>query len=220
MESTKFKWNRISMVPAVAGVYAWYLPLKISARDIEIVLSEVEKCKINNNDLLAKKIIRTFIETKILNFYNEEPYSAIIEGPLKPKYFGKLQHEAKVSDSLVERLYTDPSRIEKVGNILIQTAPNFASPIYIGMASNLRARLQKHKTLMEKYSAKSILSSELQNLCQEEKRDHNFAQRVISRGIPETEMFVYIQQVSDEDDIYKDVENLLNRINYPVLGRN
>ncbi|MFK3873530.1 MULTISPECIES: hypothetical protein [Pseudoalteromonas] len=220
MTVNKYKWNQISRVPASEGVYAWYLPLKLSKKDIEIVTQRVITFKEQGKPISAKDTIREFVNSKILNFYNEEPYKATLEGALKPKYIGKVFHEATVSDSLVDRLFNDPIRIESVGKILIETAPNFASPIYIGMASNLQNRLKKHKTLIEKYTTKSFLAIENNQLLDEDKRDHNFAMRVVNRGIPETEMFVYIQEISNGGDIYKDIENLLNRINYPVLGRN
>ncbi len=220
MDAKKYKWNQISKVTTNPGVYAWYLPLKISSKDIQDVSDDVSKLKSEGKEILAKDLLKTFVEQKILNFYNEEPYTATLEGPLKPKYKGHVYHVPTISDSLIERMYECPTRIRSLGEILIKTAPNFASPIYIGMAKNLNSRLQVHKRLIESYASKLSNTIEIQELQEEEKRDHNFAMRVINRKIPETEMFVYVQEVSSEEDIYKDVENLLNRINYPVLGRN
>ncbi|TMP32596.1 hypothetical protein CWB99_01610 [Pseudoalteromonas rubra] len=220
MEAIKYKWNQLLRVPESAGVYAWYLPLKISTKDVELVTERVLHYKEGGNIQSAKDTIRCFVNERVLNFYNEEPYLATLEGALKPKYIGSLYHQPSISDSLVERLFCEPERIKTIGQILIETAPNFASPIYIGMANNLRNRLRKHKTLIEKYTAKGYSKVESCRQFEEDVRDHNFAMRVVNRGIPETEMFVCIQEIDNHGNIYKDIENLLNRINYPVLGRN
>ncbi|UXI00773.1 hypothetical protein [Photobacterium sp. TY1-4] len=220
MSSKKYKWNNLSRVPEAEGVYAWYLPLKISSKDISILIDKVNKNKAEGLDTSAKQDIKEFIEGKILNFYNEEPYDVSLDGALKPKYKGKVQHIPTISDSLVQRLYDDPPRLIEIGQVLISTAPNFASPIYIGMAKNLKSRIRKHQSLIQKYASRDYIALDGQSLSDEDRRDHNFAARVVARGIPETNMFVFIQEISTEIDTYKDIENLLNRINYPVLGKN
>jgi hypothetical protein len=219
LDKKKYKWNSLSSIPEIEGVYAWYLPLKLSKKDIEILIDRVLDFKSKEQEVVAKEEIKDFIEKRILNFYNEAPYEVSLTGPLKPKYKGKVNHIPSVSDSLVNRLYEEPSRIHEISEVLISSAPQFASPIYIGMAKNLKSRIRKHQSLIQKYATKDQYSVN-QNLSEEDKRDHDFASRVVSRGIPETNMFVCIQEVSTLKDTYKDVENLLNRINYPVLGKN
>ena len=90
----------------------------------------------------------------------------------------------------------------------------FSSPIYIGMADNLRARLLKHKGLIESFKNRSFVNEE------QDDRDSNFAFRVVSREMLTKNLVVSVKYIDSADRLHRPIENLMNRINYPVLGRN
>jgi hypothetical protein len=97
----------------------------------------------------------------------------------------------------------------------VNSVPNFSSPMYIGMSGNVHRRIQEHRSLIRKYSSVSQSKTyETSN------RDQSFAARLCSRGIPQNQLVVFVNIIDVSDDSYIDIENILNRIHYPLLGRN
>jgi hypothetical protein len=98
--------------------------------------------------------------------------------------------------------------------VLSQAAPFFTAPLYIGMASNLRSRLLHHKKLITQFSDNpgSVMGEE---------GGSGFAKQVVARGFDPTQLFVACIAIDDiESDEQVDLENILNRINFPIFGRN
>ncbi|MEO1582135.1 MAG: hypothetical protein AAFR91_09805 [Pseudomonadota bacterium] len=89
--------------------------------------------------------------------------------------------------------------------------PLFSSPIYIGMARNLHSRVRGHARLIQKYRDGINAGSG---------RDKEFAQRVVERELSPSRLRVAVRPIDVSDDEYVDAENVLNRINYPILGKN
>lgn len=219
MEKKTYKWNQISKVVESPGIYAWYLPLILSRHDVESTITKTDKFKSTNNEKLAKQTIENFLEKHVFQSFAEDPYDAVLSGPLKPTFKGKISHSIYTSTSLIQRIYEEPRRLIEIAEIIKATAPDFSSPIYIGMAKNLNVRLNNHKSKIERYKV-SLEKDKNNYSSDEEKRDHIFAKRIVDRKIIETELFVITSSIITESDIYKDIENLLNRINFPILGRN
>lgn len=212
---TIYSWHEIGDVPAAPGVYAWYYTPEITAFDLDRITSEILELKVDRGASAAKDAVRDFLDETVFRYFREQPYSAQLRGPLKPRYEGKIEHRPTLSESLLDRIVEEPARLATIRTVLEASAPNFASPIYIGMSERLRTRLAKHKALIEKYGELPDPGAS-----EEEQRDHSFAKEVRARSIPPSRLFVVAKVISGPPGTYVDIENILNRIHYPLLGRN
>lgn len=210
-----YSWHEIGDIPAQPGVYAWYYTPEITAFDLERVMADILSHKASGSRDAAKEAVRMFLDDNIFSYFREKPYFAHLRGALKPRYDGTIEHKPTLSESLIDRIVDEPMRLSTIREVLEGSAPHFASPIYIGMSEKLRIRLRRHKSLIEKYG-------ELPNLdaSEEDQRDQSFAREVRSRNIPPTRLFVVVKVITGAPGSYVDIENILNRIHYPLLGRN
>jgi hypothetical protein len=211
-EIQKYLWAELANVPEMPGVYAWYYSPEITDFDLE---KTIEKVRSATNCAEAESVIRTMLDNRLFHHFREEAYTAVVSGQLKPSYTGALEHDTTVSNSLVSRLATDPDRLRSIRDVLALSAPMFASPLYIGMATVLRARLARHKDLIERF--RSTVPRDGQAT---QNSDAGFAWQVAKRKIPPERLFVYTCSIPGADGTAVDIENILNRICYPILGRN
>lgn len=221
IEIQPIRFDEIDKTPEIAGIYAWYYRIEISDRDIDLCIDSVEKS--NQDDKLV--IVENFCKHKLFNFFLESPYHVTMKGKLKPKFAGALEHENEVSKSLIMRIASEPQRLKEIKKALLKCAPHFASPIYLGVAKNLRSRLLRHKFLIELFqnAQVSIFPDAVadDNHSEEDHRDHSFANEVVcQRKLNSSYLLAYVLPLSIERDICTDVENILNRIYYPLCGRN
>ncbi|QKF49337.1 GIY-YIG nuclease family protein [Pseudomonas graminis] len=206
-------WSEIDLAPLEAGVYAWYSQLIISKADIIDVVRKINQAKAVS-DQSAREEVCLALDRFIFNPYRETSYRVMLRGQLKPKYSGEILHEPSKSDSLINKLVETPERFEVICNVLKGAAPAFTAPLYIGMAKNLRRRLRQHK-------AKIIeLRNNLSTVSSDDEIEAGFAKQVVARNFDPTNLFVHVSPVQVESDEHNDIENILNRINYPIFGRN
>lgn len=220
--STTYWWTEISNVPQKPGVYAWYYLPEITDFDLQQTISRIRVYWDNNDIEAAIETVKSFLQNFLFQYFQEEPYQAILRGALKPKYEGSIEHKPELSEELLKRIVEEPERLITIKQVLERSAPDFASPIYIGMSENLSSRLKRHKKLIEKYSSQLLNqnTSSQDDKKDGEDRDQSFAMRICSRHIPPTRLFVTISILEDAGKRYVDIENILNRIHYPLLGRN
>lgn len=215
----------LMQAPELPGVYAWYYRIELSDKDITDCIASCN-CAASDDERCA--VVRLFLERRLFSYYREQPYQAVLTGPLKPTYSGLLENEMPISPSLVTRLAAKPDRLWALKDLLQQSIPFFASPIYIGVAKNLRRRLLRHKSLIERYqqSMAAGLMDPVADMDAEDDgerdKDHSFAREVAtSRRFATYNLVVHVMELeTDEDGLRVDIENLLNRINYPLCGRN
>jgi len=213
---TIYRWTEISNIPSDKGIYAWYYSPEIPDYDLDNIIKKINSLK-NNNDLKsAEYIITNFLDKHIFNYFQQQPFKVIVNGSFRTKYEGNIEHKINISEALVSRIRDEPQRLKTIKQIIKSSAPNFASPIYIGMSKKLDQRLRQHKILIEKYLTDSISPEEMR----EENIDHSFALEISLRKIIPDQLFVVIKTIDCEDTTYIDIENILNRIHYPLLGRN
>jgi hypothetical protein len=195
------------------GVYAWYSRLVISRADIDTVIKRIGEAKLSG-DVRARAEVEDALDRFIFSPYRETPYQVALRGQLKPKFSGEVAHEPSKSESLVGRLASNPERFRAVSEILKSAAPWFTAPLYIGMAINLRARLKQHRN-------KIVELRDLQSLGSiDDVAEAGFANQVVARNFDPTNLFVHIAEVNVDTGEHNDLENILNRINYPIFGRN
>ena len=210
----KHLWADIVNAPALPGVYAWYYSPEITDYDLEQTIAQLKASR-DVDRPAAEELVRTTLDSRIFKHFREDPYQALIEGPLKPTYTGTLEHTFRVSGGLVQRIVDDPDRLRTIRNVLDMSAPMFASPLYMGMAGELRSRLATHKALIEKYRRLHRQGEEpVRN------SDAGFAWQVAKRRIPPDRLIVFTCTTAADDKTAVDIENILNRIYYPILGRN
>ncbi|HYC06242.1 MAG TPA: hypothetical protein VED40_23340 [Azospirillaceae bacterium] len=197
------------------GVYAWYFSPEITDYDLECLVSDIESLKAVGDNKGAASLLAEFMLSNVFSYFAEQPYQATLTGPLMPKYTGTIHHAPALSPDLVARLVDEPSRLLTLKRVLEGSAPYFSSPLYIGMSDSLRTRLMQHKRLIERLQDAPAASEGFA-----EDRDHSFAREVVARGMPTARLFVIAEVIDTSDRSYVDVENILNRIHYPLLGRN
>ncbi|UOM36711.1 hypothetical protein [Acuticoccus sp. I52.16.1] len=208
----KHLWADLGNAPAASGIYAWYYSPEITDFDLERTIEAVQSATERSE---AERVIRAVLDGRLFHYFEEEPYTAAISGPLKPAYVGSLAHETAASASLVSRLASEPERLRTIRDALTLSAPMFSSPLYIGMASVLRSRLARHKELIERF--RSIVPRDGHT---SQSSDAGFAWQVAKRKIPPERLLVFTCLISSDDGAAVDIENILNRICYPILGRN
>ena len=215
-----YRLNQIESVPEETGLYAWYYQIMLSDKDIQVCINDL-----NNTDdtALKKKIAETFLEEKIFKYYMETPYKVSIDGALKPKYAGNIEYVPNISESAIIGVVENPEILRLIKKALIDSVPRFSSPIYIGMATNLRTRLGKHKKLIEKYLNLDTYEFEKvdDSIDFADQKDHSFAKEVsIVRKFNTANLVVYVRTFQDHRSQITCMENIFNRIYYPLCGRN
>lgn len=214
----RFLWAEIYTTPASPGIYAWYYSPEITLFDLKEAIESLEELLCSGNKDEARCYVRELLDKRLFHYFRELPYRARIAGPLKPTHEGYLEHKPDISDSLVSRIVECPQRLQLIRDVLEVSAPHFASPLYIGMSDNLRQRLSKHKSLIEKYRSRGVRDETDRTHTQA--GDMSFADQIVQRRIPPERLFVVICELTNLDSDPVDIENILNRIYYPVLGRN
>jgi len=183
-------------------------------RDVDDLISEIKDCSADR----AIVLVREFLSKRLLRPFAESAYRCKIEGQLKPGYSGTLNSDLNISDDLVKRIAESPDRLWKLKNTLNSSVPTFASPIYIGMTSNLRQRLIQHKARIERFGQVDLTNPDQSD--EDQVSAHSFARQVHERGFLPNWLLVAVQPIETDHDEQKDAENILNRINFPICGRN
>lgn len=209
------EWNQIKSgnIPESSGIYAWYYRNGFGLADIRHIKDEL---MLTSNDSKKRELISDFLKDTIFNKFDEEPYRARIDGSLKPSYEGELFQKFKVSQDVIDRILCEPDVLYKINNELKGMDISFSSPLYIGMAKNLYSRITQHKSSIEKMSA----IRDRQGAWSEDFEDNQFALRFVKRKLRSDKLCVTFKEVDSESSLHNMMEYIMNRINYPLLGRN
>ena len=223
MSLRKYRTNNISSpdIPEGPGIYAWYADLHLPEKDTNDLIGFLQKNEIKKE--IKYSVLLDFLNRKLLQPFKESQYNIKISGKLKPKYFGKIDHQQEFSDGLIEKIIEDPNRLKSLYKILKSIDTSFLSPIYIGMAGNLKTRLTTHINQINNYYNNLSSSSEFEINTIEESllRDHKFAlEAIVVRKIEPKKLYFTFYEVDFDNKIESDLENILNRLNYPLCGRN
>lgn len=214
--SCLLEFHQIGTAPAKPGIYAWYYRQVISDRD----LKDLNIRLVGVNEAKKRELLQDFLLRHVFGAFVLPPYRAEMKAPLEPLFCGQLEHHQEVSKSLLDRLCADPNRLRVIKRVLEAAVPEFASPIYIGMSDNLCTRLRTHKSLIERYASAEVHITDAPSTDDQTKRDHSFAREVIERRLSLNGLLVAIRPIEGEASEQADVENVLNRINFPICGRN
>jgi hypothetical protein len=211
---TRLSYQDIAIAPTGTGVYAWYSSIYIGKRDLETFENEVKDRR--NQPEQAMQYVNETLDGLIFKRYQEDDYNVTIRGALKPKYEGTARHMPSAPKTLVSRLIEQPERLALIAEALGNAAPYFTAPLYIGMAQNLRDRLMRHKSMID-VQLDQTRSKAVTDLGD---GDAGFAKQVVARGFDPMSLFVYVQELDVKNNEQVDLESILNRINFPIFGRN
>jgi hypothetical protein len=222
LTTKNFRFSEVAGAPDTPGVYAWYYRIELTDKDIARC---VENIDLAGDQDSRDEIMREFLNNHLFRFYKEVPYFVSLSGKLKPRYEGMIDQRPDVSQTLIRRLAANPNNLYELKSTLRSAVPLFASPIYIGVATRLRERLLQHVRLIDYYQhirASAVADAQpMHTTNEEENSDHKFAYEVsMIRGFRPSSLIVNTLQLPVNDSIRYDLENILNRINYPLCGRN
>jgi hypothetical protein len=214
-------WNEHGDLPESPGVYAWYFRPELTNYDIENLIKDL--AKIPDDNVLGERaaLVRDFLYKRIFRYFEQKPYYVELTGQLKPKYRGELNHQPSddLSKALVDRIAASPHRLIKLSQYLQESTPLIASPLYIGKAENLKLRVSVHKKMIGLLKNQEVKNQLLFLQYEFSNEEIDFANRVVDRAIPSSRLYVAYQETAG-GGIEVDLENLLNRIYFPILGRN
>lgn len=221
MHENVLSWSELSQAPERPGIYAWYFRPQLTEYDINKFIKEIELNDGDENFACRSKIVKKFLNDRIFKYFEQKPYEVELKGVLKPRYSGEAVHRSEddVSPDLIERLCSNPRSLFLINVALELSTPLIASPLYIGKAENLRDRIKVHKRMIQ--TLKNNIADNLASYLEYHPSldEKSFAQRVAEREIPSSQLFVAYTVVADTK-IVTDLENILNRIYFPILGRN
>jgi hypothetical protein len=211
-------WGLLHQAPAGPGIYSWYYKPTITDFDLQEAIAEIRRRKEADDDAGALATVRELLRSHVLEYFRQDDYSVRLAGPLKAPHYGSATHQQDPSEGLLRRIADDPERLYPLREILRATTPYFASPLYVGMSDSLKSRLQTHKQLIHRLRDAGLSVPDIGGAQPE---DAGFAKRVVARRIPPDQLMVaYCEIPTLHSDLHTDAENLLNRMFYPVLGRN
>ena len=235
-----FSFDAIGKVEAKVGIYAWYVVPYIAGDDQNSV-----EALINHIKNFAKY---TKIPTRGVEVSGS--LSLALSGELNHRVFdpkpktdtknvGKKKETPSHSDfTSVDKVLDIPEGRVALAQILQNSMPLLAAPIYIGIAKDLSKRLQTHTKLIKQYdNCKGELTlEEMENM----DNDRTFAHRVAKREIPEHWLWVGVQYVEEmvptanhlsqgsrknktpeaiQREWIEAAETILNRLYHPVMGK-
>ena len=211
-------FNEVDSAPAEPGVYAWYYRQVITAFDLNSLLSSLAE----SDERQKHELVRAFLERHVFRAFESPSYHAEIRAPLAPSYAGELTHRTEITKELIDRICKSPERLRVIKEVLEAAVPEFATPIYIGMSKDLRARLRAHKRLIDAHKkVEGRVGASMISLPPDAKpEDRSFASEVVRRKLGLNGLVVAVRPIKSSDKEHVDVENVLNRINYPICGRN
>ena len=210
MELIKFDQISDAYIKDQSGIYAWFYSVSLGDKDIKDLLQSMEHKSLHEKG----ELVRSFLDRHFYQYFKESNYIASISGKLMPHFAGELMHIDQCSKSLVNSIVEKPDALWEIKHFLSKLSVDLSSPIYIGMADSLRVRLKIHRELIERFKGENVIVDS------QEDRDHNFAARVVSRKMLTKNLCVSVRYVESNIKLHNLLENLINRINYPVLGRN
>jgi hypothetical protein len=210
-----FGLDQIESVPEKPGLYAWYHELAIPAADVGMCRDQLATA--TNRDE-SREIITECVQRLIFSQYAETDYQVELKGPLKPRYRGTIPYNHHLDENFLDSLVNDPDGLWLLAQALRSMTPYFSSPIYIGVAkTSLKSRIQTHRKLIDEYRDQADRRPTLEGM----DADHSFAHdAMILRKFRPTDLRVYVMPLEEASPVAMAAEYVLNRINFPLCGRN
>ena len=192
MES--FEYRNLEKVKEKPGIYAWYLDYNPSINPLDFQ-----------------------------DFFSIKEFEVRMTGNFKENYIGTIESELKNESN---------SKKSQINQILLSNAVRaFNVPIYIGISETLRSRLRTHKDKLESKLAENSNSNSINFESIKIDTDIEssaFATRISKKlkkhNISASNLRVNVVYFDNTQQYNKQqlflIENYLNRLFYPILGKN
>lgn len=233
MQPHRYSMLDVDQVPESPGIYAWYVQFQATEQDWRLKASP-------DGDLAIEGFLG-LIE-KYAGYYEPVPIKVTGRGTYGARWDGEMARDYALGDragasgentrssakleKLIDSLDTE-SRREVLARILESTAPIFSSPLYIGVAENLRNRLRQHRRDFS--AASEWLRDHPEDLEKIRLRGKDFGHRAAARGIAMEHLNVWVLDLAEDGTsglpvshlraTAESVEWLLHRLYTPILGR-
>lgn len=205
-KKSTYRWQELETVPTEPGLYAWYI-------DPRLKLADLDDPERTTHNLL-----------QLAEWVRLAGLDVTADGHLSLQFAGRLEHQSvcwqedKPFTDLVTTVLSEPGHRACFAELLSVSSPLFASPLYIGVATNLRVRLGQHKNAILKYAT-----------MHQGPDGHSFAGEIQRRGIPPNRLVVHcmtahglkFSELDTENSrkVAEAVESALNRMYFPAFGR-
>jgi hypothetical protein len=220
----------VDEAPETPGLYAWYGLLGAGPLDWELRIEHGEDAgEVTCRHLLHSHTTR-FVPPR-LEIEARSPFDIRLRGYLQDALADKLQakfDDDEAKEDLLSSILTKPTHRKWLLQALNAATPILSSPIYIGVAANLRTRLLQHAEAFYK-----LADARVHGLSDEHRyqllKNKNFAARAIGMGFTPDTLSVWTLELSSLCDDSTDAEILrkiaeaaewfLNRWHRPLAGR-
>lgn len=224
----------LDLAPSVPGIYAWYAHVALSENDwMPRVRDGVDRAAADLRKAVADSA----------RVHQSGPVDLKgDDGSYGLKWYGNLQRESIADadgddgpsrvDEQLEDVSTDANSRRALLHLLQAATPIFASPLYVGVAANLRVRLAEHKAAYE--SAMALLRNDPSAATRLQYHGGSFGERLAGAGVklerltcwvlPATEVVspgagASSVLTAEQRSVAQTAEWILQRISRPVLGR-
>ncbi|MFD6377627.1 GIY-YIG nuclease family protein [Streptomyces albidoflavus] len=234
----RYRMLEVEQAPESPGLYAWYVSFNSSAQDWKTrPEGGIDAATEGYLNLLRQ--YAGYFEPLPITLRGSASYggawSGLLEldhglsGTSEPSQSNDEAHasaQEKDREALSETISSQDGR-RVLSLLLEQATPMFSSPLYIGVAENIRQRLEQHR---KKYSQGiEWISSHPSRVDELHSRASNFGLRAAARGIAMEHLEAWVIDLGDVADdgvpakklreTSRSAEWLLHRLFTPILGR-
>jgi hypothetical protein len=219
----------IDRAPESAGIYAWYAQLGLADEDWK------------PNEQGGLDLAVGYLSNAVTSYariHEPSPVNLTGKGTYELPWLGTLRrssiadtHEGREETAAsmhLAELAENPDVRKLLISLLRAATPMFASPLYIGVTTNLRSRLTEHTKTYE--DARAALREDPSLASRMQFDGDSFGKRLAATGLQLDYLQCWILPASlhsDENygstpsagDVAKEAEWILQRIFLPVLGR-
>jgi hypothetical protein len=222
----------VDQAPEAPGIYAWYAVFRASPQDWKLKAGPHGDEAIDGFLNLIRRYA-SYHEPSPIDLVGKGTYGARWHGDLVLDYPLRAPSEADGDDSssadrlgkLVDAIESEDRR-QTLAKMLEMVTPAFSSPLYIGVAENLRNRLCQHRQNFT--NASEWLQDHPDDAEIIQVKGKSFGARAAARDIPMEYLEAWVidlnHQRSDLSSkqlrsIAESAEWLLHRLYGPILGR-
>lgn len=224
-----FRMLDVDQAPESPGLYAWYATFRASELDWKTRAEDGEDQSIAGFRRLVKNFAAHH-EPNPIGLRGSAPYGGLWQGRLDLKYGSTASGSGATLENGLEELeetMESESGRQALALFLSHATPTFSSPLYIGVADDLRTRLKYHK---RKYAeGMQWLADNPDGAEKLQENATSFGLRAASRNIAMENLEVWVVDLSVTPSGSKlqrelrrtaqSAEWLLHRLFSPVLGR-
>ncbi|WP_091414984.1 hypothetical protein [Friedmanniella luteola] len=219
----------LDLAPDSPGIYAWYPHLALSPDDWKPrLVGGVDAARV---DLLhAIEDYARIHESGAVDLKGSANYGLYWHGRMQRLSVAARSTETgeSLAATHLAELAADPDDRRILTDLLRMAPPYFASPVYIGVATNLRERLAEHRVSFER--ANKLLRNQPDRASELQFRGTDLGARLAGAGIPLERLDCWIlaapgmphagdDQKSKQRSVAAAAEWVLQRIFQPILGR-